>query len=303
MKRSLAFCALLALVAAQRLFAQVDTTTLSRGSFVEKVLRTSGLAWDADTADHFIVHTQRGVRFVVQRRAMLDSLEIAWTNAEQILGATVPDVERIPVFVITSPKELPQLMKPPMRGLTFYARGGPLVVIVHNDSVKPYTRHEVMHVVSSYTWGTRADSANAWMIEALGVLADGVCQGVPNTVAARDIMRWSPNKTAFDFTTRFIESTRVDRAGTYVLAGSMLAYLWEKEGRDGVHAMWPSRVTPKSSPSPLSASTLRDGVTSLHTTGGSFFDDPTPAWRAWVLRTAGDKPGLDSASYRRYGCK
>ncbi len=286
-----------------RVAGQVDSTP-TRAESVQRYVAMPGLSWDVDSSDHFVVRTLRGVRFPVPRAAMLDSLEVGWTNANRILGTAVSLSERVPVFVIPSPSTV-HLPDPAMRGAAQTHKGGEIVFIIHNDSVKPYTRHEVMHVITRAAWGGPASRDNVWMVEALGQLADGVCQGVPNVVAARDIMRWSPIKTAFDFTTRFYQSIKIDRAGTYVLAGSMLEYLWNTKGPDVVRDVWRSR-------DPVAKAFTTPSTSSLASMSGSLtgsappipvFDDPTPAWRTWVLRTAGDKAGLDSASYRRYGCR
>jgi len=288
-----------------RLGAQAaDSVAPSRAQAVQRYLAMPGLSWDVDSSEHFIVRTLRGARFPVPRPAMLDSLEAGWTNANRVLRTDVSFSERVPVFVIPSPSTV-HFADPAMRGAAQSQKGGEIVFIIHNDSVKAYTRHEVMHVITRATWGGPSSRDNVWMVEALGQLADGVCQGVPTVVAARDIMRWSPIKTAFDFTTRFYQSIKIDRAGTYVLAGSMLEYLWDTKGPEGVRAIWRSREPAAKALTTAKTSSLASmsGNLMQSTSAIPIFDDPTPAWRAWVLEQAGSTPGLDSASFARYGCK
>jgi hypothetical protein len=267
-----------------RLLAPVDPLDL------DALLHTPGPAWNVSRSRHFIVYVERGDRNAERNAGITDSLESAWVNAEQILGTRVPDASAVPVLVTASRTRFPRLMIPDNKGLTRWtADGSAIIILVHNDSVKAYARHEVMHLAAARARGHPRSTA-PWLTEGLATYADGRCQGTTIAAVARDLLRESPAMTIDDATARFLQTATLNRARTYVLVGTIVGYLWESRGRDGVRALWQGRDS------------LAASVPTASAPGSPFKSDPSIAWHAYVARVGGKRPGIDTAAFRRAGC-
>lgn len=117
---------------------------------------------------------------------MLDSLEVAWTSAVALLASPVADEPRANVFVTATTTRFQ--VPPATKGATTRSSdGADVIILVRNDSVRAYVRHEVMHLVSRRAWG-RPSASVAWLIEGLATFVDSTCQTSTINVAARDFL-------------------------------------------------------------------------------------------------------------------
>jgi hypothetical protein len=247
---------------------------------------SAGRPWSRYQSRHFELYTEYpGTRATV----MLDSLEEALSHATGLLGTTASDAIKLTVFVTGSRTRFPYVLTPKNKGVrTGLIDGREAIVLVVNDSVRSYARHEVMHSVGFRAWGPQRDHA-LWLPEGLATFADGLCQGIPISVVARDLLRQQPMLTVPDLTRRFPAMVDVHRHSAYVLAGSLIEFLWNARGREGVKRVW-------------------QGTDSLTQSGGAVWGLPDPAadvtraWRAYVERVAGTRPGLSAGSLHRHGC-
>lgn len=206
----------------------------------DTLLRTPGPEWSSGQSRHFVVHIERPVAANGVAR-MLDSLEAAWKNAVTRLGETVREDPRAHVFVIRSRVRFAGVVSPESKGLTTRLRDGiDVVVLVQNDSVRAYTRHEVMDLVSWRAWGAPGES-RAWLSEGLATFADGHCQGVPTLAVARDLLAARPALRVSDVAAEFANMVRTERAAAYLLAGSLVDYLWTARGLGGVQRLGGTR--------------------------------------------------------------
>jgi hypothetical protein len=284
----------LLVVAAERhtAFAQSGQgSSPSASSLVlDSLLHAPGPPWTIFRSQHFVVYVERGDRNAKRNAGIADSLESAWINAEQLVGTRISDTSAVPVLVTASRARFPRLMIPDNKGLTRWTTAGSaIIILVHNDSVKAYTRHEVMHLAAVRAWGYPR-TTGAWINEGLATYADGRCQGTTIAAVARDLLRQSPAMTIDDATARFLQTATLNRARAYVLVGTIVGYLWESRGRDGVRALWQGRDS------------LATSVPTASAPGSPFKSDPTIAWHAYVARVAGKQPGIDDAAFRRAGC-
>jgi hypothetical protein len=250
---------------------------------LDSLLRSPGPAWLSGQSDYFVVHVERNAH--ASPTQMLDSLEAAWMYAITLVGAPVAESPRVQVLVTTSRTRFPRLLSPQTKGLTtLMPRGGEVIILVANDSVRALTRHEVMHVVAGRAWGPSAPSSGVWLIEGLATFADGRCQGTTIAAVGRDILKLEPTLSAEALMSRFEDMWKTDRGRAYVLAGTFVGSLWESRGRDGVRRLWQGSDTLKHSSFPGSR------------------DDLTTEWRAHVRRAAGTSPGLSPAAFQRWSC-
>ena len=270
-------------------FAQSAPTRMidANSATIDTLLQTAGPAWATDKSQHFVVHMERSAAVSTRpaMSAMIDSLEAAWDGAVALLATPVSDQSRAHVFVTASRTRFAGLIKPDNKGLYIALRSGhEVILIVHNDSVRAYTRHEVMHDVSYRAWGTRSGK-NTWLAEALATFADGKCQGAPFIAVARDVLASKPALNVNGLRSDFGGMSSESRATAYVLGASLVDFLWDTRGREGVRRIWTGLDT-LVDPTPL------PGV------GGNV----TVAWRAHVARKAGTMPGISPQSLERSGC-
>lgn len=253
---------------------------------LDSMLASAGPPFQRFTSRHFELYTERAGSAAAR---MLDGLEEALTHAYAFLGAPANNPDTITVFVTTSRTRFPLLLTPTNKGARVKrADLRDVIVLVVNDSVRSYARHEVMHVVGFRVWSAQRVPPQ-WMAEGLATYADGLCQGVPILTVARDLLKQSPTLTAADVTQQFRERADVDRAGTYVLAASLIDYVWQTRGRDGFKRLW------QGTDSLTAWSGARMGLE----TGNAAL---TRAWRSHVERVAGNHTGLTATALQRSGC-
>jgi hypothetical protein len=214
----------------------------------------------------------------------IDSLEAAWATAVALLGRPVSEAPRAHVFITASRSRFAGFVPPVAKGLTMRLRTGEDVIfIVQNDSVRPYFRHEVMHLVALRSWG--ASRSPAWLVEGLATFADGRCQSSTVMAVSRDLLDARPLLRVQDVTEKFPDLVQTERGAAYVLAGSLVDYLWTARGREGVYRLWQGRDS-------LSENAILPGAAG----------ELTHAWRAHVARKAGTTRGLPTATFLRAAC-
>ena len=247
------------------------------------LLATRGPKLEQLRSDRFTLYSELPS---LQTKRVLDSLNEAHAHATQLLSATISQSQPVAVIVTASRTRFSPLLSPSTKGYRGrLADGSSFIILVVNDSVRPYTRHEVMHDVSFKSWGA-AYEGGSWMSEALATFADGKCQGVPNIVVARDLLMQKPLLTIDELAKRFWDMTDIDRHGTYVLGASVIEFLWQTGGRESVRRLWQKGEWPR-------AASL---------SGSPFASNLSGRWRSYVASTAGDRPGLDAGRLRRNGC-
>lgn len=265
-----------------------NLVVVPRGPAVDSLLRTSGVEWERRRGRHIALYTPVGVRSpgTLAPSTLLDSLDAAWAHAVALGGTPPADTAPITVVVTPSWERFPRLLGPSARGLAYVGGGGgsPVIVLVHHDSARAYTRHEVMHVVASAVWGA---PATQWMAEGVATWADGRCQGTSVLAAARDLLRIEPGLTVAGLPARFrrgIGGPVGPRHAAYLLAASFVAFVDGTAGRDALRAVW------------------RTGDTGAAPAIPSDDVAATAAWRQFVDRATAGEPGLAPGALAAHGC-
>lgn len=250
---------------------------------LESLLATPGLPLEERASEHFWLYSElRGTR----NARLLDSLEEALTHATELLGVKSVAQTPVPVIVTTSRTRFSPLISPSTKGFrSVLANGSSFIVLVVNDSVRAYTRHEVMHDVAFKHWGLTYDGGS-WLSESPATFADGRCQGVPNITVARDLLNQNPQLTLADLTSDLRNMNGVHRHASYVLGASVIEFLWQRGGRDAVRRLWQTGDWPSDSAA----------------SGPPLATDLSSAWRSFVTQRAGNQAGLDVERLRRNGC-
>ena len=244
------------------------------------LLRTAGPGWDSASSHHFLVYAERGERPRYDIRALIDSLETAWRDGLAILENPELDLPKITVLVTRSRHRFGPTMSPTNKGIAIAAQSdGETILLVHNDSVRLYARHEVMHTLSRRAWGA---SQHWWVMEGIAVVADGRCLGSSSMAVARDVLRAKPELTAGAFAKSFSALVREDLASAYVLAGSLVSFLRARGGVPLVRQAWK----------------LEPDLVDLPATSDLTRSD----WRTYVERVTVGQPGIRPDSLARFGC-
>jgi len=239
--------------------------------------------WQKLHSRHFVLYSDSGVTFPLSPKVLLDSLEEAWTHDTGLLGVRGLDQPPVTVVLVHSWQRFPRMLAPGSGGLMRReAKGGELIVLVHNDSIRAFTRHEVMHVVLYRFWGP---PNVAWVDEGIATFADGRCQEASVLAVARDLLRAEPGFAAADLDARYKTSAgpvlgRRHRA--YVLAASMVSFVYARGGPEALRALRLDGIPP------------RDTASSA--------DSLTVAWRNYVEHAAAGERGLSSETLDARGC-
>jgi hypothetical protein len=274
------FIAIAILLCARTAGGQAALPGSSPTGIAVRLLQTAGPGWDSASSHHFLVYAERGERPRYDIRALIDSLETAWRDGLAILESPEPDLPKVTVLVTRSRHRFGPTMSPRNKGLAIAAEDdGETILLVHNDSVRLYARHEVMHTLSRRAWGP---SQGMWVMEGIAVVADGQCLGSSSMAVARDVLRARPALTAGEFTKSFNALVREDLASAYVVAGSLVSFLRARGGLPLVRQAWTSGWD----------------LVELPATS-----DPTRTdWRTYVERATPGQPGIRPDSLARFGC-
>ena len=250
---------------------------------VDSLLQSDWTNWEQAHSAHFVLYTKAGASYPSSRVAVLDSLEEAWTHDLALLGAKNLEGPPISAVIIDSWSSFPMMVAPSTRGFMRLERnGGQLIVLVYNNEIRLFSRHEVMHAVSYRFWG---GPGAAWVDEGLATFADGRCQGTTVLAVARDLLRAEPEFTAADLDARYRTSAGPvlgRRLRAYVLAASMVSFAYAYGGLEAVRLL------------------RRDGITALTTWVPT--DSLTKKWRKYVQRAAAGERGLSSEAIDAHGC-
>jgi hypothetical protein len=267
-------------------------------SEIGALLRTSGPGWSEMRSPHFVVYVERSPWLLRATSDMTDSLEAAWMHAVFLVGPP-RDTTPITTLVTMSRTRFPELLRQSSKGVATRLDQRDFIILVHNDSVRAYTRHEVMHVIAKRVWGPAHRSAY-WVQEGLATWADGRCLNTTVAAAASAMLHQRPLMGPDDVPGHFDSLVVSERHAAYLLSASVVGYVWQRSGRGGVERLWTGAdaVAPLTSRG-MMASGARLGD---QKPTPSLFIDEKSRWRQHVLQEAKADPPLDVAAFQRHGC-
>lgn len=239
----------------------------------------------ADTSYHWISRTGSMVRvhflagtYAARHQDSLVTLVRAGREQDMaLLGLTSYD-DSIDVFFVENRPQMEALVR--QRATGFADTHHRAVFLMTNPTWRAFERHEIMHVLSTASWGDPAPPG-AWILEGLAQFADGRCGGYPIDpvvvgLAGRD--GYVPLDT---LVTRF---RALNDLTAYLEAASVVGYVYRTYGRDAVRALW------------------RGGLDAARAATGRTAVELEHAWRD-ALPVRGDRPtGTELAAIRAKGC-
>jgi hypothetical protein len=250
---------------------------------LDSLLQSAGPTWQQARSPHFVLYAERGVPMPLSSAKFLDSLEDAWTHDSALLGAYGIDQLPVAVLVTHSPSRFPAVLVSSNRGVVRRDNlGGDVIILVHNDSVRAFTRLEVMHVIQRRLWGSPGPP---WVDEGIATFADGRCQSTTVLAVARDLLHAEPGLRASDLAERYRTGAGPllgRRIRAYALAASFVNFVYDRGGAEALHVLRrdgspPSRLFPA-------------------------MDSLTEPWRTYVEHAAAGKPGLSPSALDAGGC-
>src|SRR5574341_967068 len=102
------------------------------------------------------------------------------------------------------------------------------VLLACNENIRPFHRHEIMHVLSMNLW-KMPPLLEAWLLEGLAVYADGPCGGYSLHEMAAHLQRENKLVSLHALVYRFHKQSDL-RA--YMQSGSFVQFLYETYGRE-----------------------------------------------------------------------
>lgn len=210
---------------------------LAAQRLADRALADTTFGWISRDVPGFRVHFAANSYPAAHQDSLIARLAPALAADRALINAP-PITGPIDVFFIASRD---QMRRATGYGVTGFAdTQGRGVFLVTNPDWRAFERHELMHVVSTESWGRAADG-NAWMLEGLAQMADGHCGGHTNTAVMLGLVArhgWIPLDTML---TAFRQQNDL-RA--YLQAAAFLGWFREHAGVAAVRTAWQHGVTP-----------------------------------------------------------
>lgn len=221
---------------------------------VQEVLNAPSVTWDSTQVGQVRLYTQPGSVSHQERDSLAQAADDAVKNADQLLGLDgFPRGLR--VFLLTGRDQMQAFIGHRYKGIALFSSDAAL--LVHNNDVRPYFRHELSHNVSLRSWGM----TEAWLREGAAVAADGSClEFTPLDVAAY-LARSGQALPFRELLDHFGDHSDMI---TYLQSASLFLFLVENYGMGTVRSLW------------------SEGLDSSQELFGLSLEQLEENWRAWL---------------------
>ncbi len=155
------------------------------------------------------------------------------------------------------------------------------VLLACNENIRPFHRHEIMHVLSMNLWKL-PPLLEAWLLEGLAVYADAPCAGYSLHEIAAHLQREKKLASLHSLVFRFHKQSDL-RA--YMQSGSFVQFLYENYGREKFRRLW------------------EHGVTHLPEITGKTYHETEMEWRAFLKRVEPAPAAVDWEALIAEGCE
>jgi hypothetical protein len=154
------------------------------------------------------------------------------------------------------------------------------VLLACNANIRPFHRHEIMHVLSMNLWKL-PPLLEAWLLEGLAVYADAPCAGYSLHEIAAHLQRENKLVSLHSLVFRFHKQSDF-RA--YMQSGSFVQFLYENYGREKFRRLW------------------RHGVTHLPEITGKSYREIESEWRTFLHELVPAHSDVDWDKLIEEGC-
>ncbi|MGH7551696.1 MAG: hypothetical protein ACREMQ_01545 [Longimicrobiales bacterium] len=211
---------------ATQLTAQAAVSRLS----LKDVLEHPRFDWRTRTTSHFRIHVQPGT--LADRRYERLAADVERARAAALTLVADTDHPTIDVFYLSSREEMQLFIGARPKALAVPSHN--FVFFVYSVDVRPYHRHEILHLVALDHWGQPAQPAD-WIVEGLAVFAEGACLEYSIGRIARSLLDQRRVIPIQELIGRFRAH---DDLTAYLQAGSFVEHLHRAYGRDALRTVW-----------------------------------------------------------------
>lgn len=201
--------------------------------FVESVISNDEFEWETTRTRRFTIYYEVGSHASHHLGFIRESAEAAVDRALQLLDEA--EYERgTRLFMVSTRDRMKTLVGARYKGLA--EAHDDALLLVFNEDVRPYFRHEIMHVISINLWGDPIP----WIREASAVYADGNCLSYENpmhTISAY-MMGEDLLFSLDEIINTFEGCARENDLVAYLQAASFFEYLVDRFGMDNMKRLW-----------------------------------------------------------------
>lgn len=217
--------------------ARPSTPFLPPDNAVREVIGNNNFNWSTVRSDRFEIYYEAGT-YPAGRLDFLKGLaEESLDRALDILGET--EFPRgLRVFMVDTRDKMIPLTGSRPKGFTMV--GDDAVILVFNENIRPYMRHEVFHAVSIALWGM----PETWLREGAAVYADGMCYYAdPFRTIPAWLVRSGNHVPLARLTGDFVTIAAQNDMATYMEAGGFVQYLFDTCTDDQIKRVWAEGVS------------------------------------------------------------
>jgi Peptidase MA superfamily len=167
MRRTLLFLGTVSLLAG---FNTCFGQWLSDEEVYSNVFKSGTLEFISIDKNQLRFHFQPNSYSLRNKKTLIDHALAAVEDNSQLLNAAATDT--MDIVFLNSREQMQQLTKSKAKGWALPSHS--CVLLVVNDSTRPYLRHELMHLMSVNVLGP-STKISFWMNEGLSVYAEGTC--------------------------------------------------------------------------------------------------------------------------------
>lgn len=200
------------------------------------MLADSAYAWIAVQTPHFRFYYEANTYAAQHFAELRQGAEEARLHALEILGEKnyAPIIDLF--YLDSREKMIPALGSQPTGWSEHQSN---TVLLACNENLRPFHRHEIMHVLSMNLWKL-PPLLESWLLEGLAVYADTPCAGYGLHEIAAHLQRENKLVSLHSLVLRFHKQTDL-RA--YMQSGSFVQFLYETYGREKFRRLWERGVT------------------------------------------------------------
>ena len=207
------------------------------GPVAARAFDTPGFRWRVvDLPSHgFRLYIQRGTDADANARPLTDSLLQAQAHALALLEEPV-DTAPAELFILGSRADMQRLAGRPLAG--FAQEREATAFFVWTSGYRAPLRHELAHLYTFQRWGQPpAGTAATWLVEGIGAWAGGPCLGKSADALAAGLLASGRLPSVGELSARF---RQLDEDVAMPSAGSLVGFIYAREGVAGLRARWRS---------------------------------------------------------------
>ncbi len=198
-----------------------------------KFLKRRGFSWRTEETAHFLIHYEAGSYAERELGSLKKAHEDAVPRILELLGESTPPA-KIHIFAVEDLSRMKALTGREILGQAIANENS--ICCVFSGKIQAVGAHEVMHIISSETWGHKP--GREWLLEGMAVYADDNWRGY-NLHALCKHLRDSGNLAPMGRLVQKLSSFSYKIF--YPECGSFVKFLYERYGCEKVKELWLAR--------------------------------------------------------------